>query len=170
MTNIRPWRFSWIARSFFGVLFAGALFGTGDAFAERVHEGAGERAPDYFVAAGVRAWAHDPTSLVLAGKAKLVDVSRASVSVRGALLFGPYKEARLPLTVEMAILPRISPFAGGGVAYGTDGLGAFDPMLTGGVNLRIIRHVAIDVTINYIFQLDANDDDKEIMGSLAFVF
>ena len=124
---------------------------------------------DHYVAIGVRTYAADPTSLALSGKARLLALGPVSASGRAALLLGRYTEVRAPMTVELQPVHRVAPFLGIGVAYNTDQLGALDPMLTGGVDVALHRRVALNVTVHYIRQIEAADDDKELMVSLALV-
>lgn len=140
----------------------------GDAAAEELES------PDHYAALGVRAFAHDPTAVVIAGKARLVGLGALSGSVRAALLYGDYFEARLPVTVEGA-LPlgtwlSVSPFAGVGAAYNTDRVGALDPMVSAGVDVRLPRRVVLSATVNVIWQRTIGDTDKEGMGAIGFAF
>ena len=126
--------------------------------------------PEHLVSVGVRAGAHDPTALAVGGKLQLIRFGRPSLSLRAALLYGEYFEGRAAVTAELRVVPRVLPFLGAGVAYGTDGLGAIDPMLTGGLDIRLIRRVVLQLSVGLIFQLRAEDDDKEAMAALAFAF
>ena len=126
--------------------------------------------PDLYVALGVRAFAHDPTAIVLAGKLRLFDVGPLSTSVRDALLYGDYFEARISATLEAVPLARTAPFLGLGMAYNTDGLGQVDPMATAGIDVRVTRRVTVSATVNIIWQRTVGDTDKEGMGTLGFAF
>ena len=126
--------------------------------------------PAFHVGLGVRALAHDPTAVVLAGKVKLLDMGRLSTSLRAALLVGDYVEGRAPITVEGVLLPRVVPFLGIGLAYNTDHLGVVDPMVSGGLDVWLARRVVANATINIVWQRDIGDTDKEGMGSIGFVF
>lgn len=124
----------------------------------------------HHVAVGIRTYAHDPTALLLTGKLELVDLGTPGLSVRPALLFGQYLEARASLTVELRFIADVTPFTGIGAAYGTDNLGTIDPMLTAGLDVPLHERIALNLTVNYIFQVRVEDDDKEIMGSLGVSF
>lgn len=127
-------------------------------------------APAHYVALGMRALAHDPTALVLAGKAELLAAGSVRGSVRGALMYGDYFEARIPITVEAALIPRTAPFLGAGLAYNTDGLARVDLMITGGFDLRVTRRITLGATVNIIWQRAISDTDKEGMGTVGIVF
>jgi hypothetical protein len=43
-------------------------------------------------------------------------------------------------------------------------------MLTGGMDLNLVRHLSLGLNINYIFQPAQNDSDWEAMALLYFRF
>jgi len=70
------------------------------------------------------------------------------------------------------LFPRaiISPYFGAGLATNTDTNQSTDAMLTGGIDLNLVRHLTLGLNVNYIFQSAISDTDWEAMGLLYFRF
>jgi hypothetical protein len=128
-------------------------------------------APAHYAGFGLRGLFRDPTSAVIAGKAKLLDISaidfgEASLSLRPKLMIGLDLELRLPLTFELALTPRLSPFVGAGAAFNTDGYGYLDHMISGGTDIALSDTLTLSITMNKIFQRRVPDRDSELIVTL----
>lgn len=117
--------------------------------------------PDYYGGIGVRAFLNDPTSFVVDSKLKVVDIGDFSLSVRPAVMFGgDIVEGRLPVTVETPVTPVIYPYAGLGLAYNTGGTEKIDPMVTGGLDIKVAERLYLDSNLNVIFKSGAGTDTE----------
>jgi hypothetical protein len=75
-------------------------------------------------------------------------------------------ELRLPLTFELALTPRLSPFVGIGAAFNTDGYSYLDHMISGGTDIRLSEALTLSLTMNKIFQRKVPDRDSELIVTL----
>ena len=131
--------------------------------------------PGFYVGLGLRGLARDPTSAALVVKIEFLDTTffenhRASLSVRPKVLVGGYLEARLPLVLELAVTPRVFPFAGIGAAYNTDDFGHLDHMYTFGSDFTLRQRLTASVTCNLIYQDRVSDRDTEIIVTFNLEF
>jgi len=126
--------------------------------------------PDYYVGAGARGLKGDPLALVIGAKVKLADFDGFTLSTRPALLFGGYDgEWSLPFTVEGHLNSYGFAWVGGlGLRHGMDGLGATDPMVTGGIDLPLGNRLVLNFTINYMWQAAIDDLDGEFLMSINY--
>jgi hypothetical protein len=129
-----------------------------------------EPPPENFGGIGARGGLRDPTSGAVAGKVRLADFGKQTLSLRPAVLLGSETELRLPVAIDFAGSARYHPFAGLGAAYNTDGLGDLDPMVSGGVDVSLSSRLILSFTCNYIFQTRISDQDKELIGTINLVF
>jgi hypothetical protein len=123
---------------------------------------------DHYVGAGLRAGLNDDTAAVVNAKVKVLDLGDISLSGRPALVIGNAAELRLAVTGEGDIVPRVSPYLGGGIAINTDGNGDTDPLLTTGLDVKVIKKVVIQVGSNFIFK--SNDTDAEVTATVNYAF
>ncbi|MGF1602549.1 MAG: hypothetical protein ACFCU8_11105 [Thermosynechococcaceae cyanobacterium] len=123
--------------------------------------------PDNYVGGGIRAEFNDDTAAVIHAKVKVLDLGKFSLSGRPALVIGNAAELRLAATAEGDIAPRLSPYGGGGIAINKDGSGDVDPLLTGGLDITVIKQVVIQVGGNLIF---SNNTDAELTATVNYAF
>ena len=124
--------------------------------------------PDYYGGIGVRAFLSDPTSFVVDSKLKITDIGDFSLSARPAVMFGGgIFEGRLPVTVETPITPIIYPYAGLGLVYNTGGTEKIDPMVTGGLDIKVAERLYLDTNLNVIFKSGAGTD-TELLFSINY--
>ena len=76
----------------------------------------------------------------------------------------------MPLTLDLFPRAPISPYFGVGLATNTDSTHTTDAMLTGGIDLNLVPHLALGLNINYVFQSALNDTDWEAMALLYYHF
>jgi len=102
-----------------------------------------------------------------------------SLSLRPSYIFGNRDlqgnnnnegEFQMPLTIDLFHKALISPYLGGGIVTNTDSTGATNPMLTAGVDINITRNLVLGLNVNYIFQNDIGDTDKQGMSLLYLRF
>lgn len=145
----------------------------------------------YGVGGGVRAgnYTGDTTAGVVTGRIGYKLDDTFALSIRPTGIFGPdtnnndnndnnddnnndYNgfEFRLPLTLDIFHGGFISPFLGGGIATNVDNLGYTDGMLTGGLDINFTSWITLSLNVNYIFQTNINDTDKEALGMLYLRF
>ncbi len=77
---------------------------------------------------------------------------------------GGLVEGRLPLTVETPVTPSIYPYAGLGLAYNTGGAQRIDPMVTGGLDIKVAERLYFDSNLNVIFRNSAGTDTELIFS------
>lgn len=123
--------------------------------------------PDNYVGGGVRAEFNDDTAAVIHAKVKVLDLGKFSLSGRPALIIGNSAELRLAATAEGDIAPRLSPYGGGGIAINKDGSGDVDPLLTAGLDIKVIKQLVVQVGGNLIF---TNGTDAEVMATVNYAF
>lgn len=124
--------------------------------------------PDYYGGIGVRAFLNDPTSFVVDSKLKIADIGDFSLSTRPAVMVGgDIVEGRLPVTVETAVTSSIYPYAGFGLAYNTGGAEKIEPMVTGGLDIRVAERLYLDSNLNVIFKSGAGTD-TELLFTLNY--
>lgn len=141
----------------------------------------------YGIGGGVRAgnYTGDTTAGVVTGRVGYKLDDTFSVSLRPTGIFGPDPnnndnddddndnsgfELRLPLTLDIFHSGFITPFVGGGIATNVDNLGYTDGMLTGGVDINLTKWITVSLNVNYIYQTNINDTDKEALGMLYLRF
>jgi len=131
------------------------------------------------IGTGIRAFAGDRTSPVVTGRLGYAFGEGFGVSLRPTYIFlnrdlqgvdnsdGAFQ---MPLTLDLFPRALFSPYIGVGLATNTDTTHATDAMLTGGMDLNLVRHLALGFNVNYIFQSALNDTDWEAMALLYFRF
>jgi hypothetical protein len=142
----------------------------------------------YGVGGGIRAgnYTGDTTAGVVTARVGYKLDETFSVSLRPTGIFGPDPnnnnndddddndnsgfELRLPLTLDIFHNGFITPFVGGGIATNVDNLGYTDGMLTGGVDINLTKWITVSLNVNYIYQTNINDTDKEALGMLYLRF
>jgi hypothetical protein len=77
---------------------------------------------------------------------------------------------RMPLTLDLFRTAIVSPYIGGGIATNTNSSGYTDPMLTGGIDIKLHENVALGFNFNYIFQTQLNTNVWEAMTLLYLKF
>ncbi len=129
--------------------------------------------PDNYLGLGVRPGGitNDSTSFVVDSKVKIGTIGDFTLSTRPSILFdGRIIESRLPITVEVPLGNSLYPYLGTGLAYNTDATNVIDPMLTGGVDIRLSNSLYVDVNLNLIFQNTINDLDVDLILTLNYKF
>lgn len=125
----------------------------------------------YSIGAGVRTGFNDDTSFAIGAKLPItqfkIQGNGLSLSARPDLIFGDELEVRTAITVDATAL-KLSPYAGGGLAYNTDNTGDISPMLSAGLEYDLQRNAAIRLGGNYIFQDGDTDAELLIMGVFNF--
>ena len=142
----------------------------------------------YGVGGGIRAgnYTGDTTAGVVTARVGYKLDETFSVSLRPTGIFGPDPnnnnndddddndnsgfELRLPLTLDIFHNGFITPFVGGGIATNVDNLGYTDGMLTGSVDINLTKWITVSLNVNYIYQTNINDTDKEALGMLYLRF
>ncbi|MEY4353073.1 MAG: hypothetical protein RLZZ609_1314 [Cyanobacteriota bacterium] len=139
----------------------------------------------YGIGGGIRAgnYTGDTTAGVVTARVGYKLDETFAVSLRPTGIFGPDPnnnnddfndnggfEFRLPLTLDIFHNGFISPFVGGGIATNVDNLGYTDGMLTGGVDINLTKWISVSLNVNYIYQTNINDTDKEALGMLYLRF
>lgn len=121
----------------------------------------------------------EPSSGVLTARIGYKLSRDFSLSLRPSLIFGnvdrfgiPNNQSafQMPLTLDLFRRSFISPYLGGGIATNTDSSGATNPMLSGGVDIRLFENLVLGLNVNYIFQSEFNDTDWEAMSLLYLRF
>jgi hypothetical protein len=135
--------------------------------------------PIFGIGTGFHGFAGDRPSPVLTGRLGYAFGEDFGVSLRPTYIFlnrdlqgfdnsdGAFQ---MPITIDLFPRALISPYFGAGLATNTDTTHTTDPMLTGGIDLNIVRHLTLGFNINYIFQSDLNDTDWEAMALLYLRF
>lgn len=126
--------------------------------------------PDNSVSLGIRTLLNDPTAAALGAKIKLTDIGRISVSLRPEVLFGKDIEGRFTVTGEVELRAALYPFAGIGIAVNTDQTHAIDPMMAGGLEVRLHPPLSVRLEGRMIFQTTIDDTDFEFITSLNSAF
>lgn len=157
---------------YFRASVAAAMALTGSALLQPALAAPAAAMQDVTASAGMRGGAGDPDAIVIEAKVKLADLGAFTLSTRPALLLGETaNEWRLPVTFELHPYgPGVSFFGGGGLAYGTDGLGNVDAMLSGGVDIRSHKRWIVTLGVNVIWQRAVADTDKEFMATMGYGF
>jgi opacity protein-like surface antigen len=70
---------------------------------------------------------------------------------------------QMPLTLDLKATSWLNPYLGGGIATNTDSTGQTNGMVSLGADISISRNLAIDLSVNYIIQSNADDsNDRDI--------
>ena len=135
--------------------------------------------PIFGIGTGIHSVAGDRTSPVVTGRLGYAFGEGFGVSLRPTYIFlnrdlqgvdnsdGAFQ---MPLTLDLFPRALFSPYIGAGLATNTDTSHTTDAMLTGGMDLNLVRHLSLGLNINYIFQPAQNDSDWEAMALLYFRF
>jgi hypothetical protein len=131
--------------------------------------------PIFGIGTGYSGFAGDRPSPVLTGRLGYAFGEEFGVSLRPTYIFlnrdlqgvdnsdGAFQ---MPLTLDLFPRAIISPYFGAGIATNTDTNNTTDAMLTGGIDLNLVRHLTLGLNINYIFQSELNDTDWAAIFSL----
>jgi len=135
--------------------------------------------PIFGIGTGYHGFAGDRPSPVLTGRLGYAFGEGFGVSLRPTYIFlnrdlqgvdnsdGAFQ---MPLTLDLFPRAIISPYFGAGLATNTDTNQSTDAMLTGGIDLNLVRHLTLGLNVNYIIQSELNDTDWEAMALLYFRF
>jgi hypothetical protein len=135
--------------------------------------------PIFGIGTGYHGFAGDRPSPVLTGRLGYAFGEGFGVSLRPTYIFlnrdlqgvdnsdGAFQ---LPLTLDLFPRAILSPYFGAGIATNTDSNNTTDAMLTGGIDLNLLRHLTLGLNVNYIIQSELNDTDWEAMALLYFRF
>ncbi len=135
--------------------------------------------PIFGIGTGIQAFAGDRTSPVVIGRLGYAFGEGFGVSLRPTYIFlnrdlqgvdnsdGAFQ---MPLTLDLFPRSLFSPYLGVGLATNTDNSHTTDAMLTGGIDLNLLRHLSLGMNVNYIIQAAQNDSDWEAMALLYFRF
>ncbi len=135
--------------------------------------------PIFGIGTGYSGFAGDRPSPVLTGRLGYAFGEEFGVSLRPTYIFlnrdlqgvdnsdGAFQ---MPLTLDLFPRAIISPYFGAGIATNTDTNNTTDAMLTGGIDLNLLRHLTLGLNINYIFQSALDDTDWAAMALLYFRF
>jgi len=103
-----------------------------------------------------------------------------AISVRPAYVFGNVdfqgnrnNQGTFQLPVTLDVLPNswLSPFAGVGIATNTDSLGNINALFTAGLDIRLLKHLTLNLGANYIVQpVDSDGRDIEAYSVIYFRF
>jgi hypothetical protein len=77
---------------------------------------------------------------------------------------------QMPLTLDLFRRSLVSPYVGAGIATNTDSTGDIDPMITGGLDINLSRHLTLGLNVNYIIQSQISDTDWAAMTLVYFRF
>jgi opacity protein-like surface antigen len=110
----------------------------------------------------------DPSFALVYGRLGLMLDRNASLSLRPRYIFGNTDRQgrsnnegvfQLPMTLDIQPSSWLSPYIGGGISTNTDSTGQTNGMLSLGADIAISRNLAIDLSVNYILQPNANDSN-----------
>jgi hypothetical protein len=80
---------------------------------------------------------------------------------------------QIPLTLDLQFSRWLSPYLGGGISTNTNNAGRTDGMVSLGADIRLARNIALDLSLNYIIEPNANDSnggDFELTTVLYYRF
>jgi len=135
--------------------------------------------PIFGIGTGYHGFAGDRSSPVLTGRLGYAFGEEFGVSLRPTYIFlnrdlqgvdnsdGAFQ---MPLTLDLFPRAMFSPYFGVGIATNTDTNNTTDAMLTGGIDLNLVRYLTLGLNVNYIFESSLNDTDWEAMALLYFRF
>lgn len=125
------------------------------------------------IGGGARIGNGEPTYPLIYGRLGRMLDKNVALSLRPRYIFGNSDlqgrsnnegAFQMPLTFDLKPTSWLSPYLGGGIATNTDSTGKTNGMLSFGADISISRNVAINLSLNYIFQsstLDNNSRDIE---------
>jgi hypothetical protein len=132
------------------------------------------------IGGGARIGVGEPTYALLFGRLGVQLATDVAISLRPVYVFGNSDQFgksnsqgsfQMPLTIDLAPRSPVSPYFGFGIATNTDSDGGVDPMLSGGVDIRLVERLYLTVGVNYIFQsVDQDNRDWEALSALYFKF
>ncbi len=132
------------------------------------------------IGGGARIGVGEPTYALLFGRLGVQLATDVAISLRPVYVFGNSDQFgksnsqgsfQMPLTIDLAPRSPVSPYLGFGVATNTDSNGGVDPMLSGGVDIKLVERLYLTVGLNYIFQSgDQDNRDLEALSALYFKF
>lgn len=108
----------------------------------------------------------DPTFALVYGRLGLMLDRNTSLSLRPRYIFGDTDLQgrsndegvfQLPITLDIQPSSWLSPYIGGGISTNTDSTGQTNGMVSLGADISISRNLAIDLSVNYIVQPNADD-------------
>ena len=122
----------------------------------------------------------EPTDGMVYGRIGREIGKDAAISLRPAYIFGNVGSDgysnnqgafQMPLTLDLYPNSPISPYAGVGVATNTDSNGKADAMITGGLDINLVKHLSLSLGLNYIFEgSDQDNKDLEAFTVLYYRF
>lgn len=129
---------------------------------------------------GARIGIGEPTYPMIYGRAGVQLSPDIAISLRPYYIFGNSNQAgkrnnqgafQAPLTLDLATRSWISPYIGVGIAANTDSNGKTDPMLSAGVDLKVVGGLYLAVGLNYILEsTDPDGHDYEALSVLYYRF
>jgi len=135
--------------------------------------------PIFGIGTGYHGFAGDRPGPVLTGRLGYAFGEGFGVSLRPTYIFlnrdlqgvdNSEGAFQLPLTLDLFPRAILSPYFGAGLATNTDTSNEIDAMLTGGLDLNLVRHLTLGLNVNYVYQSALNDTDWEAMALLYFRF
>ena len=121
------------------------------------------------IGGGARIGSGEPTYPLIYGRLERILDKNVAISLRPRYIFGNSDlqgqsnnegAFQMPLTFDLKPTFWLSPYLGGGIATNTDSTGKTNGMMSLGADISINRNVAIDLSINYIFQSYTDDNNN----------
>lgn len=120
------------------------------------------------IGGGARIGAGEPTYPMVYGRLGRMLDKNTSLSLRPRYIFGNSDlqgrsnnegAFQMPLTLDLKATSWLNPYLGGGIATNTDSTGQTNGMVSLGADISISRNLAIDLSVNYIIQSNADDSN-----------
>ena len=130
------------------------------------------------IGGGARIGFGEPTDAMIYGRLGVPLTPDIAVSVRPAYIFGNADQVgksnnqgafQAPITLDLATRSWISPYIGFGIATNTDSNGNTDPMISGGVDIKLLDRLYLALGVNYIFE-SSDPDNRDIEGLSVLYF
>jgi len=130
--------------------------------------------------AGARIGFGEPTYPELFGRVGYAATNDVGVSIRPRYIFGNIDLAgnrnsegafQMPITIDVKPLGPVNPYFGAGIATNTDSTGETNGMVSGGIDIRLMKNLRADASINYIFESSKYDEDsRDIEASVVLYY
>jgi hypothetical protein len=130
--------------------------------------------------AGARIGFGEPTYPEVYGRFGYAFSKDVGVSVRPRYIFGNLDLAgnrnsegafQMPLTIDYKPLGPVNPYLGAGIATNTDSTGETNVMISAGIDVRLIKNLRADASINYIFESSRYDQNgRDIEASVVLYY
>jgi hypothetical protein len=130
--------------------------------------------------AGARIGFGEPTYPEVYGRFGYAFNKDVGVSVRPRYIFGNIDLAgnrnsegafQIPLTIDYKPLGPVNPYFGAGIATNTDSTGETNAILSAGVDIRLVKNLRADASINYIFENSRYDENgRDIEASVVLYY